>query len=72
MGGALDYRESLGILGQMAKTAALFEPFRNPVTISDVCSCLNKSLEVRAELERRARRESLAIEETEIPYLWIL
>ncbi|HBE31387.1 MAG TPA: flagellar assembly protein H, partial [Cyanobacteria bacterium UBA11368] len=34
-----DYVENLGLLGKMATTAALFEPFRNPVTVSEVRSC---------------------------------
>jgi hypothetical protein len=56
----------------MATTAALFEPFRNPVTVSEVRSCLSKLLDVTAELERRARRENTRCEEAELPKLWIL
>ena len=67
-----DYVENLGLLGKMATTAALFEPFRNPVTVSEVRSCLSKLLDVTAELERRARRENTRCEEAELPKLWIL
>jgi hypothetical protein len=67
-----DYVENLGLLGKMATTAALFEPFRNPVTVSEVRSCLSKLLDVTAELERRARRENIRCEEAELPKLWIL
>ena len=67
-----DYVENLGLLGKMATTAALFEPFRNPVTVSEVRSCLSKLLDVTAELERRARRENTRSEEAELPKLWIL
>ncbi len=69
---ASDYVENLGLLGKMATTAALFEPFRNPVTVSEVRSCLSKLLDVTAELERRARRENTRCEEAELPSLWIL
>jgi hypothetical protein len=69
---ASDYVENLGLLGKMATTAALFEPFRNPVTVSEVRSCLSKLLDVTAELERRARRENTRSEEAELPKLWIL
>jgi hypothetical protein len=69
---ASDYVENLGLLGKMATTAALFEPFRNPVTVSEVRSCLSKLLDVTAELERRSRRENTRCEEAELPKLWIL
>ena len=67
-----DYVEMLGILGKMATTTALFEPFRNPVSVGEVCSCLSKLLDVRAELERRSRRENTRCEEADLPKLWIL
>lgn len=69
---AQDYVEMLGILGKMANATALFEPFRNPVSVGEVCSCLSKLLDVRAELERRARREDTRIQEVDFPKLWIL
>ena len=69
---AQDYVEMLGILGKMATVTALFEPFRNPVSVGEVCSCLSKLLDVRAELERRARREDTRIQEANLPKLWIL
>ena len=67
-----DYVEMLGILGKMAATTALFETFRNPVTVAEVGSCLSKLLDVRAELDRRARRENTRCSEAELPKLWIL
>jgi hypothetical protein len=65
-----EYREKLGLLGKMAETPALFEPFRNPVTVEKVFSCLNKLLDVRADLARQAKRENPIYNET--PWLWIL
>ncbi|GET37753.1 flagellar assembly protein H [Microseira wollei] len=69
---ASDYVENLGLLGKMATTTALFEPFRNPATVSDFRSGLSKLLDVTAEFERRARRENTRCEEAELPKLWIL
>ncbi|MFB2982459.1 flagellar assembly protein H [Microseira sp. BLCC-F43] len=67
-----DYANMLGILGKMATTTALFEPFRNPVSVSEVGSCLSKLWDVTAELERRSRRENTRLLEAEVPKLWIL
>ncbi|NJK73571.1 MAG: flagellar assembly protein H [Richelia sp. CSU_2_1] len=67
-----DYVEMLGILGKMTATTALFEPFRNPMTVSDFRSCLSKLLDIPAELERQARRDNTRCEEADLPKLWIL
>jgi hypothetical protein len=67
-----EYVETLGILGKMATATAIFEPFRNPVSVSEVNSCLSKLWDVRGELERLARRQNTRCEEAEMPKLWIL
>ena len=67
-----EYVETLGVLGKMATATAIFEPFRNPVSVSEVCSCLSKLWDVRGELERQARRQNTRCDETELPKLWIL
>jgi hypothetical protein len=67
-----EYVETLGILGKMATSTAIFEPFRNPVSVSEVNSCLSKLWDVRGELERLARRQNTRCDETEMPKLWIL
>jgi hypothetical protein len=67
----LEYVETLGVLGKMATGTAIFEPFRNPVRVSEVCSCLSKLLDIRGELERQARRQNTRWEEAESPKLWI-
>jgi len=69
---APDYVQQLGTLGKMATSPAIFEPFRNPVSSPEISSCLGKLLDVSAELERRARRENLRIDEMAMPKLWIL
>ncbi|MFB8798845.1 MAG: flagellar assembly protein H [Microcoleus sp.] len=67
-----EYIQSLGLLGKMAATAAIIEPFRNPVNAEGIFSCVVKLLNSRAELERRANREDQCLEERQLPRLWIL
>ncbi|MEG4068360.1 flagellar assembly protein H [Microcoleus sp. Pol11C2] len=67
-----EYSKTLGLLGKMAKTTAIFEPFRNPANVSEICSCLGKLLDVRGELERKFRRENTRYDDTQLPKLWIL
>ncbi len=67
-----EYSENLGLLGKMASTTALFEPFRNPASASEICSCLGKLLDVRGELERKSRRENTRLDDAQLPRLWIL
>jgi hypothetical protein len=67
-----EYSETLGLLGKMANTTAIFEPFRNPANVSEICSCLGKLLDVRGELERKFRRENTRYDDGQLPKLWIL
>ena len=67
-----EYVQSLGLLGKMAATPAIIEPFRNPVNAEGIFSCVVKLLNSRAELERRANREDQCLEERQLPRLWIL
>ncbi|MEQ9621990.1 flagellar assembly protein H [Coleofasciculus chthonoplastes] len=67
-----DYQTTLGLLGRLATNPAVFEPFRNAVTPSQIRSCLSKLFDLYAELERRARRENTSINDSELPRLWIL
>jgi hypothetical protein len=63
--------EKLGLLGKMATNYAIFEPFRNPVSKSEIRSCIGKLFDVHADLERQAKRNETRINETELPQLWI-
>jgi hypothetical protein len=65
-------KEILGLLGRFADTAALFEPFRNPVTVSEVRSCTIKLFNTCARLEREAKRNEVRLDENSLPKLWIL
>ncbi|MEW6497718.1 MAG: hypothetical protein AB1589_35230 [Cyanobacteriota bacterium] len=64
--------QNLGLLGQMATTASLFEPFRNAPTPVEVLDCQSKLNSVRSEMRRRARREGTSFPEADWPHLWIL
>ena len=67
-----EYSISLGLLGKMADTTAIFEPFRNPVTVSEVLSCTSKLWDLRSELERQPRRENTRLDDRKLARLWIL
>jgi hypothetical protein len=62
----------LGLLGQIAQTPCLLEPFRNQPTLSEVRSCLRKLYQVHGDYQRKARREQESIAEEALPQLWIL
>jgi hypothetical protein len=62
----------LGLLGRFATTPAIFEPFRNAATATEICNCLLKLLEIRGEFEREANRNQQRLEESNLPRLWIL
>ena len=67
-----DILQPLGLLGRMAQTSAILEPFRNAANAEEICSCLLKSLEVRSELNREAERTKTKLVLTALPTLWIL
>lgn len=62
----------LGLLGEMAKTQCLFEPFRNPPSEIEIRSCLLKLYAVHGDVLRKSKRESRNISESALPVLWIL
>jgi len=63
--------ETLGLLGRMATKYAIFEPFRNAVSKSEIRSCMGKLFDIHADLERQTKRNNTRINEEELPYLWI-
>lgn len=62
----------LGLLGRMAATACIFEPYRNAPSEIEIRSCFLKLYALHGELLRRSRREEQTILETKFPQLWIL
>jgi hypothetical protein len=64
--------QMLGLLGRIAATPCLLEPFRNPPTTTEVRDCLLKLLSVHADLQRRTQRDDVTVSEEDLPRLWIL
>jgi hypothetical protein len=62
----------LGLLGKMATTQCLLEPFRNPPSEIEIRSCLLKLYAVHGDVLRKSKRENRNISESELPILWIL
>jgi hypothetical protein len=62
----------LGLLGKMATTVALIEPFRNAVSPEGIFSCVAKLLNKRVQVIRQSSRESQHLESNQLPFLWIL
>ena len=62
----------LGLLGRIAASPCLLEPFRNAPTPTEIRNCLLKLFELHGELQRQARRDEKRLTETELPRLWIL
>ncbi|KAM3092975.1 hypothetical protein ACKFKG_20650 [Phormidesmis sp. 146-35] len=50
-------REPVGLLGDIAATACLLEPFRNPPSATEVRNCLLKLFLAQADLQRQAKRD---------------
>jgi flagellar biosynthesis/type III secretory pathway protein FliH len=67
-----DYAQTLGLLGKMAATVAIIEPFRNAVNPEGIFSCVAKLLNKRVEVVRKVNREEQRLESTQLPFLWIL
>ncbi len=65
-------RVNLGLLAQcLNQYPAMFEPFRNPVTVDDLQMSLVKVFEVRAELNREYKRLKQSGDKV-TPRLWII
>ncbi|AVQ73048.1 hypothetical protein MTo_02530 [Microcystis aeruginosa NIES-1211] len=62
----------LGLLGKMAATSCLFEPFRNSPSEIEIRSCISKLYTVHNDLLRKAKRSNKALTAAELPVLWIL
>ncbi|MBE9226240.1 hypothetical protein IQ264_12475 [Phormidium sp. LEGE 05292] len=48
--------EDLGLLGRLATSISIFEPYRNAASDEEIGDCLLKILEVRGELRREANQ----------------
>jgi len=63
---------ALGILGKIVENSAIIEPFRNPVTTDEICSCIGKLFDFDAECNRVANREDKPLIPSDRARLWIL
>jgi hypothetical protein len=64
---------ALGLLQRLANTPTSFEPFRNPVAVENIKSCLVKLLDLHGELTKAAKKNNRpSVPEHKLPYLWII
>lgn len=64
--------QTLGLLGKIAQSACLIEPYRNQPSKTEVRNCTLKLLSYLAQLQRKAKRENISLSEDDLPRLWIL
>jgi hypothetical protein len=64
--------KKLGLLGDLAKTPAIFEPYRNSVTDEQIEDCILKLLEVKRVLRKEFKDKNTKIPDHQIPRLWII
>jgi len=69
---ATDPQILLGLLGKMASSPCLLEPFRNQPSKTEIRNCILKLFSLQSQLQRQARREDDTVNEAELPQLWIL
>ncbi|NES71820.1 MAG: hypothetical protein F6K24_44755, partial [Okeania sp. SIO2D1] len=62
----------LGLLGKMAATTSIYEPFRNQPQRLEILDCQAKLNFVINQQKRKARRENTSYSDREWPLLWIL
>jgi Domain of unknown function (DUF4351) len=63
----------LGLLGDIAQTDFVLEPFRNPPTVFQIRACMGKLFDLHANLIREAKRtKQPEPNNADLPMLWIL
>lgn len=63
-------RQTLGLLGRMAATSAIFEPFHSAARADEICDCMVKLRDVCRQEQRGDRRQGQ--KPKELPRLWVL
>jgi len=69
------HRSTLGLLGRMAATKAIFEPFHSAATADEICDCMVKLRDVCSQEKREASRSGRSgsrVKREELPRLWVL
>jgi hypothetical protein len=67
-----EFRQRLGLLGRIAATVCLIEPYRNPPTEEEIRSCLLKLFIQHGERQREARRARQTLQRDDYDLLWVL
>jgi hypothetical protein len=65
-------REKLGLLGRIAATACLIEPYRNAPGNEDILNCIMYLVIQRGERQRKANREKQTLNADDYEMLWVV
>jgi Domain of unknown function (DUF4351) len=65
-------REKLGLLGRIAATACLIEPYRNAPGNEDILNCIMHLVIQRGERQRKANREKQTLNADDYEMLWVV
>jgi hypothetical protein len=68
----LPIEHNIGLIARCITQAAIFEPFRNPVGVSEIQMCIAKLFEIQQELVRDCKRLKQPDSPEFKPRLWIL
>jgi hypothetical protein len=68
----LPSEHNIGLLARCITQSAIFEPFRNPVGVSEIQMCIAKLFEIQQELVRERKRLKQPDSPEFKPRLWIL
>lgn len=68
----LPSEHNIGLLARCITQSAIFEPFRNPVGVSEIQMCIAKLFEIQQELARERKRLKQPDSPELKPRLWIL
>ncbi|NEP62310.1 MAG: hypothetical protein F6K31_36165, partial [Symploca sp. SIO2G7] len=61
-----------GLLGRLASTPCLLEPFHHPPKETEVRSCMLKLFAMCSQFERQAKQKPNNLKADDLPHLWIL
>jgi Domain of unknown function (DUF4351) len=65
-------REKLGLLGRIAATACIIEPYRNAPGNDEILICLMRSIIQRGVRQREAQRDKQKLKEDDYEMLWVV
>ena len=65
-------RDALGLLGRIAATRCLIEPYRNPPANEEIRACLLRLFIQYGERQRQARRQNATLKEADYELLWVV